>query len=526
VTGAAPDGAGIPCGPTAGPLPVGFGVVLDPGTKQLDEDILFGGMPARVLRLSRTGRAALAELRAGPVRSDAAGRLARKLTDTGLAHPRPPELASRPDVTVLIPVRDRAVLLDRCLSALGGGYPVLVVDDGSEDPGVIEAVAAAHGATLVRRAVNGGPGAARNTGLLRVATDLVAFLDSDCVPAPGWIERLAAHLADPAVAAAAPRMVAVPAGPDWAGRYTTAACCLDLGNAEARVVPGTRVAYVPTAALVARRAALVAGAGAGDVFDPALRWGEDVDLVWRLHAAGWRIRYDPAARVSHHEPDGWAALLTRRFRYGTSAAPLALRHPGRVPPLVLHPWPALTVTGLLAGSPAMAGLSFTGSVLAMRRAVLRAGLPARGVVPAMLEGTRQTWLGIGRYACQYAGAGRSSRGAGWHEPGAALGTASGGRVAAAGTAVDGLVRPPQLAGPGPVCARPHSRRRGLRHGGVDGRAAGAQHGPGPPGHRLAPVPLRRHQPSGTAPRRSTSPRGVASMITDIFGAHGAAQKCP
>jgi hypothetical protein len=37
----------------------------------------------------------------------------------------------------------------------------------------------------------------------------------------------------------------------------------------------------------------------------------------------------------------------------------------------------------------------------MRRTVHRAGLPARGVVPAMLDGTRQTWLGIGRYACQY-----------------------------------------------------------------------------------------------------------------------------
>jgi hypothetical protein len=33
--------------------------------------------------------------------------------------------------------------------------------------------------------------------------------------------------------------------------------------------------------------------------------------------------------------------------------------------------------------------------------VRRAGLPARGVVPAMLDGTRQTWLGIGRYACQF-----------------------------------------------------------------------------------------------------------------------------
>ena len=402
MTRAESAGGGISIGGSApGPLPAGFGVVIDPGTKQVDEDTLFGGAPARVLRLSRTGRAALAELRAGPVRSDAAGRLARKLTDTGLAHPRPPELTSRPDVTILIPVRDRAVLLDRCLSALGSSYPVLVVDDGSEHPGAVADVAAAHDAALVRRPVNGGPGAARNTGLLSVATSRVAFLDSDCVPEPGWIERLAAHLADPAVAAAAPRMVAVPAGPSWVGRYTTAACCLDLGGAEARVVPGTRVAYVPTAALVVRRAALDGGAGAGRVFDPALRWGEDVDLVWRMHAAGWRIRYEPAVRVSHHEPDGWPALLARRFRYGSSAAPLALRHPGQVPPLVLHPWPGLTIAGLLAGSPEVAGLSFTGSVLAMRRTVRRAGLPARGVVPAMLDGTRQTWLGIGRYACQF-----------------------------------------------------------------------------------------------------------------------------
>jgi mycofactocin system glycosyltransferase len=399
VTRAAP--AAAPGARAAAALPAGFGVVIDPGTRQLDADTLFGGTPARVLRLSRAGRTALAELRAGPVRSTAAGRLARKLTDAGLAHPRPPEPASRPDLTVLIPVRDRAVLLDRCLSGLGRDYPVLVVDDGSADPGAVADAAAAHGAALVRRPVNGGPGAARNTGLLGVTTELVAFLDSDCVPEPGWIERLAAHLADPAVAAAAPRMVAVPAGAGWAGRYTTGACCLDLGGAEARVVPGTRVSYVPTAALVVRRAALGPGAGTGGVFDPALRWGEDVDLVWRLHDAGWRIRYDPEVRVAHHEPRGWAALLARRFRYGTSAAPLAIRHPGQVPPLVLHPWPALTVAGLLSGRPAVAGLGFAGSVLAMRAALHRAKLPAHGVLPAMVTATRQTWLGMGRYACQF-----------------------------------------------------------------------------------------------------------------------------
>jgi mycofactocin glycosyltransferase len=168
------------------------------------------------------------------------------------------------------------------------------------------------------------------------------------------------------------------------------------------VAPGSRVGYVPSAALVIRRAALLGVTRPTGVFDPALRWGEDVDLIWRLHDAGWRIRYEPTARVGHHEPGNWPGLLARRFRYGTSAGPLGRRHPDAVAPLVLHPWPALTVAGLLAGHPAVAGLGFTGSVLAMRATLRRARLPARGVLPAMLTATRQTWLGTGRYATQFA----------------------------------------------------------------------------------------------------------------------------
>ena len=58
--------AGPAPGTAAPGAPAGFGVVIDPGTKQLAEDILFGGAPARVLRLSRAGRAALAELQGRP----------------------------------------------------------------------------------------------------------------------------------------------------------------------------------------------------------------------------------------------------------------------------------------------------------------------------------------------------------------------------------------------------------------------------------------------------------------------------
>src|SRR5258708_35124888 len=104
-------------------------------------------------------------------------------------------------VTVVIPVRDGAGGLGRCLSALGTCYPVIVVDDGSLDPAAVVRVCESHGAQLHRRAVPGGPGPARHDGLAEGTTPLVAFLDSDCVTGPGWVREPAAHFADPEVRA-------------------------------------------------------------------------------------------------------------------------------------------------------------------------------------------------------------------------------------------------------------------------------------------------------------------------------------
>ncbi len=385
---------------TAQPLPQGFRVELAKDCVELEAGVWFGGSPARVMRLTDSGRRALDELRTRPIGSRTAGVLARRLTDAGLAHPRPPAFEAA-DVAVVIPVHERAGALDRCLTALGPQSQVIVVDDASTDQEGIAAVAQRHGAKLVRRDVNGGPGAARDTGLEHVHSEFVAFLDSDCVPSPGWVGQLVGHLADPLVAAAAPRITAL-APRTWAGRYTAVQGSLDLGASPARVAPRTRVSYVPTAALLLRRAALLEVAREGRIFDPALRVGEDVDLIWRLHRAGWRTRYDPAVEVPHQEPRTWRQLLARRFRYGTSAAALSQRHGSAVAPLVLHPWPALSVGALLVGRPRTAAVAFGASVLAMVRTLRRANVPTRGVQRAMATAATQTLSGAGRYAVQFA----------------------------------------------------------------------------------------------------------------------------
>jgi glycosyltransferase involved in cell wall biosynthesis len=447
-------------GPGPAPLPAGFSIVFDPQTQFVGTDVLFGGSPPRLLRLNPAGQRALAELRRGPVRSAAAGKLARRLTDTGLAQPRPPGPAL-PDVTVVIPARDRPAHLDRCLAALGRDYPVIVVDDGSRQAAEIASLCRQHRATLIRRPRSGGPGPARNDGLAQVTTSLVAFLDSDCEAGPEWITSLAAHFADPLVAAVAPR-VRPSTGPSAAGRYLGARAPLDMGPQEGRVLPLTRLSYVPTAALLVRRAALAAdGALASDdakviatdartadgahlpavgssglpavdspgtassavgssavgsskagpfdagpfhagPFDASLRYGEDVDLVWRLAEAGWRVRYDPAASVSHAEPATWARLLARRFRYGCSAAPLAQRHPGQVPPLILQAWPAAAVAALLARRPVAALAAYGAGTGQLVRLLRGWDVPPKGVLRPMADSVLQTWLGAGRWTIQYA----------------------------------------------------------------------------------------------------------------------------
>jgi mycofactocin system glycosyltransferase len=377
------------------PLPVGFRVVPDEDVRMLPGDVWWGGSPSRVVRLTPAGSRLWQQLRTGPVTSRAAGVLARRLTDAGLAHPRPPRPETAPDVTVVIPVRDRAAMLARCLDALGDAHPVVVVDDGSAGSAAIAAVADRPGVTLLRHDRNRGPAAARNTALRRVRTELVALLDSDCVPADGWIDSLAAHFADPVVAAVAPRIVALAGGGHRA-------CGLDLGDRPARVRPQTAVSFVPTAALLVRRPAVLDIGRAGAVFDPELRVGEDVDLVWRLDEAGWRVRYDPEVRVAHEEPAALPRVLARRFRYGTSAAPLALRHPESVAPLILHPWAALTVLALLARRPLVAFGGMVGCLATMSVPLDRAGVPADLAVGAAAAGVRRTGIEMGRYATQFA----------------------------------------------------------------------------------------------------------------------------
>lgn len=367
-------------GPAAG-VPAGTRLVIAPGTRRLAPALVAGGRPWRLLRLTAAGDRWIDRWSVGQAVPEPAGvrRLATRLVDAGLAWSRPPPDRDVP-VTVVVPCRDRAAGLAATLDALEPDLDVVVVDDGSAAPEAVARIVAGRPRThLVRRARSGGPGAARNDGWRRLldggdrdpdprgrAGDgdgdqtggrepgredrrLVAFLDTECIPSPGWVAALAGHFGDPDVGAAAPRIhpAPTPGAAGWLHRYEQARSPLDLGALPAPVRPRSIVPYVPSAALVVRLAALADIDG----FDEQLSTGEDVDFVWRLDRAGWRVRYDPAVEVTHPVRPHLQAWAAQRVGYGRAAAPLASRHGSAVAPLVISRSAAAAWALVAAGHP-------------------------------------------------------------------------------------------------------------------------------------------------------------------------------
>lgn len=324
----------------AGPkprLPDGF-------TVRLHDDVAIGRLISRgtrVLRVHPTVRAAL-KGRSVTVSDLTSATVAERLLDLDLATPEPSPL--RPygldDLTVVIPVLDDAKSVDRLLTNLVGQVTCIVVDDASRDPSQIAEVAVRHGATLIRLDCNRGPAAARNIGLARVTTPLVAFVDADVTITANGLADLLSCFADPGVVAAAPRILAKQ-GDRWFQRYERTVGSLDLGARPATVRGWSEVAYVPSACLVARAESI------RDGFDESLRSGEDVDLVWRLLAAGHRIRYEPGVVALHDQRREVLPWAARQFFYGTSAAPLVERHGTLAAPAVLTPLQVALLVSLL-----------------------------------------------------------------------------------------------------------------------------------------------------------------------------------
>ncbi len=325
-------------------------------------DTVSAGSPLKVFRFSSAAREILETLEKGDELPASASTVITRLVAAGAIHPQltltQQVVLHATDVTVVIPAHNESVDHLRALvTSLSGVGKVIIVDDGSTPP-----IANIEGAQLIRRETCGGPAAARNTALATVTSEIVFFLDADVslsMMQRPWADLLF-HFDDPLIGLVAPR-VASQQGPSILQRYEDAESPLDLGEEPARVSQGTRVSYVPSAAMMVRTALVREHNG----FDETMRYGEDVDLVWRLSNAGVICRYEPSVIVHHAPRQSFAHAWRQRVSYGSAAAQLDAHHPGAVAPLRINRWSALAWGALGFGHPVIAVCIATGSTGAL-----------------------------------------------------------------------------------------------------------------------------------------------------------------
>jgi mycofactocin system glycosyltransferase len=331
--------------PVEVPIPTGTKVILDEGAKFLDRDLLSGGSPWRLLRLPGGSRAVAERWVNGGDVGVGEERFARTLVQQGLLHPFFRSDATVDDVDVIVPFRDGVDSLAALLDSLRGLH-VTVVDDGSNEADAVARCARRFDADVVRLGANEGPASARNAGVRATSRPLLWFIDVDVTldNALDVLSRLQAQFEDPLEGAAAPRIRGA-AGPSLRDRFEEQFSPLDMGDRGALVIPGGAVPYVPSACLLVRRSSF------GDGFDESLRYGEDVDFVWRLHDHGWLVRYVADVIVTHRARNSWRAWWRQRSHYGQSSSELAKRHGTRLAPFRADTWTLLTWTSALVGKP-------------------------------------------------------------------------------------------------------------------------------------------------------------------------------
>lgn len=238
-----------------------------------------------------------------------------------------------PAVSVVIPSCNRSGQLRRCLEALVAqshqDFEVIVVDDGSTDDTaeMIAQLLGEHGGLrlqFLRNERNIGANPSRNRGIAAARGEFVAFLDSDCIAEPEWLERLVPVFADDQVAAVTGLVKDRPPANIYELTFKGSHRLHHRGPAR-RLVAGN---------MCVRRNVLVRVALDEDRARPepgvpdltVSGRGDEEGLFLALRAAGLKVMTAPDAVVLHDHGYTRRSFFKQAFRGGQSAARLVYKY--------------------------------------------------------------------------------------------------------------------------------------------------------------------------------------------------------
>ncbi len=208
--------------------------------------------------------------------------------------------------SVVVPFYNRADFLPQVVDALlKQDIPVeiIIVDDGSTDE--ISEIVKKYPVRYIFQQ-NRGPASARNRGFNESKGNIVAFTDSDCIARPDWIKRLIEGFESDDIGVVAGSY-------DIANPDSLLACLIHEEIKWRHKRFGRYIRAFGSYNFAIRRDVFEKTGG----FDVSYRTasGEDNDLSYRVLKAGYKIRFNPEALVSHYHTERLWRYLREQFRH-------------------------------------------------------------------------------------------------------------------------------------------------------------------------------------------------------------------
>ena len=215
----------------------------------------------------------------------------------------------KPLVSVIVPVYNQVRFTAACLNSILKELStipceVIVVDDGCTD-GTAEYLSSCSGITVVTHKKNQGFVRSVNDGAAVARGRFLHFLNNDTLVTPGWMVALLRTFDSRDNVGAAGSQLRAPDGmiSEAGALVWRDGNAANFARGRSAIDPSVcfprEVDYCSGASLMVRADLFTEVGGFSEEFTPA--YYEDVDLCFRLRAAGYRVMYTPESVVVHFE---------------------------------------------------------------------------------------------------------------------------------------------------------------------------------------------------------------------------------
>jgi len=228
--------------------------------------------------------------------------------------------------SVVIPIYNAEKNIVETLDALNhqtvDNFEVVLVDDGSKDDSL--KIIREYKSKFKKKVIsqeNSGPAAARNLGAKSSDSEIIIFLDSDCVPYENFVEEMIKPFEDKEI-------VGVHGQYETKNKNSFIARYIgyEMAYRQEPMKKAERIDHMATHAAAYRKKDF------GEGFSTGFRHAdmEDIEFSYRLAKEGKKMVFRSSAKIKHPHPEKFSKFVKQQFGRGYWRVLGHIKHPEKI----------------------------------------------------------------------------------------------------------------------------------------------------------------------------------------------------